>query len=116
MAPDVISYLHLQSNVVIDFHNSPDREKAGYGLRSFPLVNDALQTDILLDWLMSPSERVALIFLLEHLRPNIAIEIGTKNGGSLQVLSKFCNRVYSIDIDPEVPKRLEGRFDNVEYL
>lgn len=116
MTVDVISCEHTQSNVVIDFHDSPDREKAGYGLRSFPLINDALHSDSLLDWLMSPSERVALIFVLEHLRPKVAIEIGTKNGGSLQVLSEFCDRVYSIDIDPEVPKRLEGRFDNVEYL
>src|SRR6476646_7078524 len=106
---------NLPNKVVIDFHNSPDPERAGYGLRSFPLLNDALNIDSLLDWLMSPSERVALIFLLEHLRPKVAIEIGTKNGGSLQVLSKFCNRVYAIDIDSEVPKRLEGRFDNVEY-
>lgn len=116
MTPDPLLYQNPHKNVVIDFGNSSDQEKAGYGLRSFPLVNEALQTDSLLDWLMSPSERVALIFLLEHLRPKVAIEIGTKNGGSLQVLSHFCDCVYSIDIDADVPSRLEGRFDNVEYL
>jgi hypothetical protein len=116
MTDDVISYENSPTSIVVDLSSSQDQEKAGYGLRSFPLINEALQSDILLDWLMSPAERVALLFLLEHLRPKVSIEIGTKNGGSLQVLSKFCDRVYSIDIDPEVPKRLEGQFENVEYL
>jgi len=66
--------------------------------------------------MMSPSEQVAMVFLLEHLRPKVAIEIGTRFGGSLQVLAQFCDRVYSIDIDPDVPKRLAGKFPNVEYL
>ena len=59
---------------------------------------------------------VALIFLLEHLRPKVAIEIGTEDGGSLQVLSHFCDRVFAIDRDQDVPRRLEGKFSNVEYL
>ncbi len=54
--------------------------------------------------------------LVEHLKPKAAIEIGTRFGGSLQVLAKFCDRVYSLDIDPEVQDRLKGRFENVEYL
>jgi hypothetical protein len=66
--------------------------------------------------MMSPSEKVALIFLLEHLRPRVAIEIGARYGGSLQVLSKFCDRVYSIDIDPDVPRRLGKKFANVDYM
>jgi hypothetical protein len=65
---------------------------------------------------MSPSERAMLMFLLEHLRPSAAIEIGTRFGGSLQVLARQCGRVYSLDIDPEVKERLKGRFQNVEYL
>src|SRR5512135_3720002 len=67
-------------------------------------------------WMMSPAEQAALVFLLEHLRPKVAIEIGTRFGGSLQVLGQFCDRVYSLDINPEVPQRLDGRFPNVEYL
>ena len=46
----------------------------------------------------------------------MAIEIGTRFGGTLQVLARFCERVYSLDIDPEVPRRLEGKYPNVEYL
>ena len=98
------------------YSDSSDRDRVGNGLESFPLINQALCIDDLLDWWMSPSERVGLIFVLEHLRPKVAIEIGTKNGGSLQVLSHFCDRVYSIDIDPDVPQRLQGKFANVEYL
>ena len=67
-------------------------------------------------WMMSPAEQAALVFLLEHLRPKVAIEIGTRFGGSLQVLAQFCDRVYSLDVDPEVPQRLEGKYSNVEYL
>jgi Methyltransferase domain len=65
---------------------------------------------------MSASEKVGLIFLLEQLRPKVAIEIGTKNGGSLQALARFSEQVYSIDVDPEIPTRLAGKFSNVEYL
>src|SRR5215469_5086572 len=71
----------------------------GNGLGLFPLINQSLATQKLLDWMMSPSEKVALIFLLEHLRPKVAIEIGTKYGGSLQVLAQLCDRVCSIDVD-----------------
>src|SRR5262245_23941617 len=65
---------------------------------------------------MSPAEQVILIALLQSLRPKVAIEIGTLCGGFLSVLSHFTGKVYSIDIDPEVPKRLAGQFNNVEYL
>ena len=37
-------------------------------------------------WMMSPAEQAALVFFLEHLRPKVAIEIGTRFGGSLQIL------------------------------
>jgi len=107
---------YLERWLISHYNDSSDPDRAGTGLESFPLINQALSTEDLLDWWMQPSERVGLIFVLEHLRPKVAIEIGTKNGGSLQVLSYFCNRVYSIDIDPDVPQRLQGKFANVEYL
>jgi hypothetical protein len=98
------------------YDDDPDREMAGQGLQSFPLIYRALGAKNLLRWEMAPSEQVALLFLLEQLRPKVAIEIGTRFGGSLQVLAQFCDRVYSLDIDPEVPRRLDGKFPNVEYL
>jgi hypothetical protein len=106
----------MSADLIIHYSDSPDRARAGNGLESFPLINKSLEIDDLLDWWMTPAERVGLIFLLEHLKPKVAIEIGTMHGGSLQVLSHFCDHVYSIDTDPSVARRLEGKFPNVEYL
>ena len=66
--------------------------------------------------MMSPAEQMAMLYLLDRLRPKVAIEIGTRFGGSLQIVSQFADRVYSLDIDPEVTRRLEGVFPNVEYI
>jgi hypothetical protein len=67
------------------------------------------------DWQMDPAERLALTALLDHLRPAVSVEIGSKYGGSLAVLSRYSQRVVSLDIDPEVPNRL-ARFQNVEFV
>jgi hypothetical protein len=116
MTRDIGQDYDCEGELKVNYDDSPDRDQAGNGLTLFPLINQSLGTPKLLDWAMSPSEKVALIFLLEHLRPKVAIEIGTYKGGSLQVLSQFCHRVYSIDVDPDIPRRLEGKFPNVEYL
>ena len=100
----------------IAHHDHPDPNKAGNGLLAFPLIHEAIATEKSLYWLMSASEKVGLTFVLEHLKPQVSIEIGTKYGGSLQAISRLSERVYSIDIDPEVPKRLDGLFPNVEFL
>jgi hypothetical protein len=71
------------------YKNDPDREKAGQGLAFAPLVFAILEADRLDYWMMSPSEQMGMIYLLEHLRPKVAIEIGTRFGGSLQVLSRY---------------------------
>jgi hypothetical protein len=78
---------------------------------SFP---NFLEEDFNLEWHMSRNERYAFIKLLEKIKPKVAIEIGCFKGGSLEVLSKYCEKVYSIDIDPEVKKNLEGKFSNAE--
>ena len=66
------------------------------------------------NWQMDPAERLALVALLEFLRPRCSLEIGSKYGGSLAVLSNYSEKVYSLDIDPTVPERL-GHFRNVEF-
>jgi hypothetical protein len=68
-----------------------------------------------LHWQMTNCERFALQGLLQRLSPSVSIEIGTYQGGSLQVISRYSDKVISIDIDPEVGKRLDGKFPNVEY-
>jgi hypothetical protein len=116
MTGSIVQDYLREGKLKVYYNDSSDGDRAGNGLDIFPLINQSLGKDNLLDWMMSPSEKVALIFLLEHLRPKIAIEIGTKYGGSLQVLTQFCDWVYSIDVDPDVAHRLEGKFPNVEYL
>ena len=68
-----------------------------------------------LHWQMTACERFALQDLLRRLSPDMAVEVGTYMGGSLQVLSRFCRDVVSVDIDPTVRDRLQGRFSNVAF-
>jgi hypothetical protein len=84
--------------------------------QTLPMLDQLLGSDHPLAWQMNPAEQAMMIYLLERLRPKVAIEIGTRFGGSLQVIARYCERVYSLDIDPEVTDRLKGRFPNVEYL
>lgn len=68
-----------------------------------------------IEWQMSRAEKYCLIHLLENLKPEYSIEIGTYKGGSLQVLSKYSKNVYSIDIDSEPKQTLKNQFDNVIF-
>src|SRR5262249_38524470 len=108
--------LHPTKEIKGDDHSDTSPEQAGQGVMIAPFVEQALGREVLQFWEMSPAEQTALLFLLQQLRPKVAIEIGTRFGGSLQALSRFCDKVYSLDIDPNVPKRLKGRFTNVEYI
>lgn len=53
--------------------------------------------------------------LLERMRPELSLEIGTYQGGSLQVLAHYSREVISVDIDPEVARHLKPFFNNVEF-
>ncbi|GAA5266505.1 hypothetical protein ACOSOMT5_P2933 [Acidiphilium sp. MT5] len=57
------------------------------------------------EWQMLLAERMALTGLLARLRPRHALEIGTYYGGSLSLIAQFAERVWAVDIDPEVPNR-----------
>ena len=67
------------------------------------------------NWQMHDSERLALTALLARRRPRCAIEIGTYQGGSLSLLSQYCEMVFSIDIDPDIPQKLR-HLNNVSFL
>lgn len=108
--------LPLQDEFKVYYADDPDSEKAGQGLAVAPFVHGILGRKPSNYWAMAPAEQVALIFLLEHLRPRVSIEIGTFFGGSLQVLAKYSSKVYSLDISPDVVKRLSGKYDNVEFV
>ncbi|NBB79106.1 MAG: hypothetical protein GVY36_06610 [Verrucomicrobia bacterium] len=68
------------------------------------------------NWTMTVAERFALAGILSHREPRISIEIGTLNGGSLSIISKYSEKVYSIDPNPEVKDNLRKKFENVEFI
>jgi Methyltransferase domain len=57
------------------------------------------------NWQMLLAERMGLTGLLARIRPRHALEIGTYYGGSLSLIAQFAERVWAVDIDPEVPSR-----------
>ncbi len=78
-------------------------------------MSDPFFPEFPLEWEMSAAERFTLVGLLERLKPDVAIEIGTYRGGSLQVLDRYCPRVHSIDLDPAVRDRLAPTFPRVRF-
>lgn len=64
------------------------------------------------NWMMSPSERIALVGLLELLRPGRSLEIGYAYGGSTEQLSKYSSEVWTVDVDDRVLE-CSARFGNV---
>ncbi|MFW5708479.1 MAG: class I SAM-dependent methyltransferase, partial [Bacteroidota bacterium] len=79
--------------------------------------NDAFTlNDYTLPWQMSRWEKYTFYTLLESIKPECAIEIGTYKGGSLQVISDFSRHVYSIDIDSELSLSAQKGFTNTEFL
>jgi hypothetical protein len=75
-----------------------------------------LYDDLPLYWQMTRWEKYAFGAILEAARPQVALEIGTYQGGSLQLIAQSAAKVYSVDIDPTIKERLGPRFPNVEFL
>lgn len=67
-------------------------------------------------WMMTDAERSSLTALLQELRPETAVEIGTYRAGSLSVLAKYSRKVYSLDIDPACRDNYADQFSNVEFV
>jgi hypothetical protein len=72
--------------------------------------------DMCLSWQMEYHERLALIAVLQNLKPAVAVEIGTYSGGSLAVLSRFSQHVWSLDTLSQSSALLSNRFSNVTYI
>ncbi|MCB0323898.1 MAG: class I SAM-dependent methyltransferase [Bdellovibrionales bacterium] len=85
-------------------------------MSSNPNVPTFAFDDLTLDWQMTRCERFAFWSLLQHHKPSVSIEVGTWNGGSLQVLSRYSEKVYSLDIRPKSRDLLQDKFSNVEFL
>jgi len=76
----------------------------------------SFKVDESLNWQMSRAEKYTLIGLLQELKPDVAIEIGTYQGGSLQVISAYSKNVFSIDISKAPGEFLSGKFSNVAFV
>ena len=76
----------------------------------------AFSVDPELDWQMSRAEKYCVINLLQSLQPEVSIEIGTYKGGCLQVLDKYSEKVYSIDISATPKAFLQDKFPKVEFI
>jgi hypothetical protein len=56
-------------------------------------------------WLMDHNERAGIYMALTLSKPRIVIEIGARFAGTTTLFSQIAERVYVIDIDPDVPAR-----------
>ena len=65
---------------------------------------------------MTFAEKFAIAGILSQRKPEVSIEVGTLNGGSLSVISHYSEKVYSIDPNPEVKAKLECKHSNVEFI
>ncbi|MEO6328707.1 MAG: class I SAM-dependent methyltransferase [Ginsengibacter sp.] len=66
-------------------------------------------------WEMTNHEKIALLQLMQDIKPELAIEIGCNEGGSLQLISEYSKEVYSLDINPKV-RSLKTKFSNVNFI
>lgn len=67
------------------------------------------------NWHMLPGERAALLFLLNRVKPEVSIEIGTFQAGSLRPIAAMSKRVVTFDIDPN-QHRISPLFPNVKFV
>lgn len=66
-------------------------------------------------WQMSNGERAALEGVLAQLRPRLALEIGTAEGGSLARVAAWSGEVHSFDLVPPPPNESVSRLENVTW-
>jgi len=85
-------------------------------MKSDPNGPTFLFDDLPLQWQMTRCEKFGLASLLQAAQPEVAIEIGTYKGGSLQLISVHSTKTYSIDISPVPRETLSDHFRNVELL
>jgi cephalosporin hydroxylase len=74
---------------------------------SLPITYDIVSSDEI-HWQMSLPERFVFTDLLQKIHPKVAIEVGTRYGGSLRVISMFSEKVFSLDFDPGVQDHIQS--------
>jgi hypothetical protein len=68
-----------------------------------------------LHWQMTHSERLGLCQLLQLIKPQVAVEVGTYKGGSLSAIARESGKVFSIDVDPAIPATF-AHFTNTTFI
>jgi cephalosporin hydroxylase len=59
-------------------------------------------------WQMAYGERMALEGVLSQLKPELAVEVGTAEGGSLRRIATHAREVHAFDIVPEIAEVVAG--------
>ena len=59
-------------------------------------------------WQMAYGERMALEGVLSQLKPELAVEVGTAEGGSLRRIATHAREVHAFDIAPEIAEVVAG--------
>jgi len=85
-------------------------KKIGMDLYQIIFNEDYMQKE----WHMEYGERAGLLFLLDHIKPDVSIEIGTYLGGSLGPISHYSRKVYTLDLRHD--DKLKNDFPNVEFI
>lgn len=67
------------------------------------------------NWHMTAPERSLLIRVLEQVKPDISLEIGTFQCGSLRPIAHYSRRAYTFDIDAN-QHRVASVFPTVEFV
>jgi hypothetical protein len=113
---ELLSILRTQSGYRMRSHFSTTQTDSFPPTKDVSTWQDILYSSCLCDnWQMFDSERLAMTALLARRRPRCSIEVGTFQGGSLSLLAQFSEMVFSIDIDPGIPEKLQN-FKNVSFL
>ncbi len=67
-------------------------------------------------WNSVPAERATITSLLQNIRPECAIEIGTYLGASLRIIHCYSQKIYSLDIDPSCETRLAKDLPKANFV
>lgn len=68
-------------------------------------------------WEMETAEKICFVEMLKFTSPEIALEIGSRKLGSLQIIASFSKLVYCMDISQSVGVDIKSRnLDGVQFI
>ena len=100
----------------MDNHTPLSPQNASRETSPAAFCGDLFHIDPNIEWQMDTAEQMTLLAFAQRLRPQCVIEIGSRFGGSMQVFSRYAQRVISCDIDPTCQERFGYRYQNAEFV